>query len=375
MLPLNKPAINTKASNKLVNTTLAALLSEYHNYKDVYLFMSAGQALQAVYSKLFNERGKLRVLVSPLSCYHAYHPILISGHQIVFADVDPETLCITNDLTKQLCDVVQITHLGGVHPNNHEQIRVAKQRDLVTIEDSAQSFGSVEPNDNTILQADYSVYSLLKGVWAIGGGYCVTNASLTQPKPSSPNLKLFVYRYLKRYLESNCRFSCNWEAKLLELLLRLKSENSFFSQPKGLDVWLQKDALNQFALCRELQVQRTTKLQLFISMITNSQIDASYLHQLDPNTVSRIYLLHKTRKTREVVSQIRGLGAAANHLTQNWLEMYQPPVFDHPQYCKYAVREDLAGYMQVHDHLFAVPFSVALTDTEIKQMANIVNSL
>ena len=375
MLPLNKPLVGSAVGYQAIQGHLRLLLSEYHDHRDVYLYMSAGQALRAVYDRLFDDKGSQRVLVSPLSCYHAYQPIFDAGHQIVFGDIDKETLCLACSPSREICDIVQVTHLGGIHPANLELIRKAKQEGLLSIEDAAQCYdvGSMPGNHESM--ADYSVYSLLKGVWALGGGYCVTSQALSAPVPSQNNVKLYLYRYLKRFFESRCSYSSNLEARLLALILRLKRENSFSSKPNGLGTWFQSDAYTQFHVAKKCSPKRLYNLKVLMSSLINPDIDTRFLHQLVKDSVSRLYIIHKTKVTQEVVGYLRSYGAAANHLSQNWLETYQQPVFKHPVYAELAANVKLDVYRDVHDRIFTIPFSAALLDADVNHLSGLLNKL
>lgn len=86
------------------------------------------------------------VLVSPLTFVSTVHAILYVGATPVFVDVCPDTLCMDpDDVERKLTDKSRVllpVHYGG-HPAQLDRLQaIARQHDLLLIEDAAHACGS-----------------------------------------------------------------------------------------------------------------------------------------------------------------------------------------------------------------------------------------
>ncbi|HDD45191.1 MAG TPA: DegT/DnrJ/EryC1/StrS family aminotransferase [Candidatus Desulfofervidus auxilii] len=112
-----------------------------------------------------------------LTCSATYHSLMQLGGKPVFADIDPETLCINPDdiehrITEKTKAIV-VVHFGG-YPCDMEKIMpIAKKYGLKIIEDSCQYYGKrIYP------EGDYRCYSFqaIKFFTTSDGGMlCVNN--------------------------------------------------------------------------------------------------------------------------------------------------------------------------------------------------------
>ena len=86
MIALNRPYDVTKGLE------VRGERFEVNGERDIRLTYSSREGLNVIYRKLYEERGAMRVAVSPLTCFIAIYPIVANGHVPVFVDIDAETL-------------------------------------------------------------------------------------------------------------------------------------------------------------------------------------------------------------------------------------------------------------------------------------------
>lgn len=108
-------------------------------------------------------------------------PVFSLGGTVVFADIDPETLCIDpKDIEHRITDrtkAIVVVHYGG-HPADMDRILdIAGRRSVKVIEDCSHSHGSLYKGRLTGTIGDVSAFSLMsqKSLPAGEGGILCTN--------------------------------------------------------------------------------------------------------------------------------------------------------------------------------------------------------
>ena len=85
------------------------------------------------------------------------------GGKIKWADIDPETLVISLESIRKLVTkktkAIVIVHLYGMPANMNEIMRFAKRKNLIVIEDCAQSLGASINKKKTGTYGDLSIFS------------------------------------------------------------------------------------------------------------------------------------------------------------------------------------------------------------------------
>ena len=85
------------------------------------------------------------------------------GGKIKWADIDPETLVISLESIRKLVTkktkAIVIVHLYGMPANMNEIMRFAKKKNLIVIEDCAQSLGASINKKKTGTYGDLSIFS------------------------------------------------------------------------------------------------------------------------------------------------------------------------------------------------------------------------
>ena len=122
-------------------------------------------------------RGK--VIVTPMTFVSTLHSIVNAGLEPVFADIDPETFCLSPEaveraLSPEVCAVVPV-HLYG-HVCDIDYFEKLRGRGIRVVYDSAHAFGVKYRGENVGLFGDAEVFSFhaTKILNACEGGAVVT---------------------------------------------------------------------------------------------------------------------------------------------------------------------------------------------------------
>jgi dTDP-4-amino-4,6-dideoxygalactose transaminase len=153
---------------------------EFFRVKHAITVNSATSGLYAAVGAAGVEPGD-EVIVSPYTMTASASAAIVYGGIPVFADIDEETFCITPAsirarLSKYTKAIVVVDLLG--HPAEMDEIMaIAREHNLVVIEDAAQVPGGSYKGRYTGTLADISVFSLNyhKTIHTGEGGVCVTN--------------------------------------------------------------------------------------------------------------------------------------------------------------------------------------------------------
>ena len=124
------------------------LLSDYLKVKGCVAVNSGTSALHLALS-LIDLKGK-DVILPSLSFVSTAHAIIYNGGNPVFADIDPETLCIDPDLIEELITkktkVVLPVHFAGQSCELSSIINSCKKHNLDLVEDAAHAIGTTYKN-------------------------------------------------------------------------------------------------------------------------------------------------------------------------------------------------------------------------------------
>ena len=124
------------------------LLSDYLKVKGCVAVNSGTSALHLALS-LIDLKGK-DVILPSLSFVSTAHAVIYNGGNPVFADIDPETLCIDPDLIEELITkktkVVLPVHFAGQSCELSSIIKSCKKYNLDLVEDAAHAMGTTYKN-------------------------------------------------------------------------------------------------------------------------------------------------------------------------------------------------------------------------------------
>lgn len=375
MIPLNKPKIYKNSPSNKNNSIEAILKSCFYN-RSIELVFSARQGLDIIYQELFKKKGSCTVAVSPLTCFDALYPIINNKHTLVFVDVNPETFNMDEELIPNGIDIVQPIHFGGNPQNMDIIIQKSKLNSSIIVEDCAQAFGSTYKDINLGDFGDYASFSLVKNLYALGGGFILTKENINIPKLEESNLNLTIYRELKRFLESKNSYNSIFYERILLTLLKLK--------PKDTSYTFSKNSINNTMLRSidlqlknlESLVQERKKIAYRIrSEINNENLIEQKIHKNGKSNYTRLLYRLKKGNSKAYISILRKSKIWANHLSQNTLSDYQESVAKHQDFKKYANSDRLIQYNKLHDKIIAIPISPALNEKEIDYIIYHINKL
>lgn len=157
------------------------LISEYLGKKYVVTFNSGTSALHAVLIA-YNIGPGDEVIVPSFTFIATSNAVLMVGAKPVFADIkeeryglDPKD--VEKKITKNTKAIIPV-HYGGCPCKIHELQKLAKEKNLLLIEDAAESFGAKEDEKLVGTFGDSAMFSLCQTkVFTTGeGGFIVTDS-------------------------------------------------------------------------------------------------------------------------------------------------------------------------------------------------------
>lgn len=140
---------------------------------DLY-FDSGRSALRWALGHLRSESQPLRVGVQTFTCHTVLLAIIESGNTPVLLDIDPEILSTPlAEVRRASIDTLLLTSLAGIaHPEYSEMLTHCRERQIVVLEDLAQSWGAAAPRATmgTLGHASLASFGVDKPVSAYRGG-------------------------------------------------------------------------------------------------------------------------------------------------------------------------------------------------------------
>ena len=348
--------------------------------RDIRLTYSSREGLNVIYRKLYEERGTMRVAVSPLTCFIAIYPMVTNGHVPVFVDIDAETLNMDEEklVARTDVDAVQVIHLGGNPMRMDRVMEWAKKNGVVVIEDCAQALGAKFKGQEVGTFGEYAVASVVKNLYGVCGGILFGQKLPTMiQKEANISTAVIIYKRIKRWLEkrANARRCGLWNG-LDGGLLRLKDtqENGFSNVVHRLPEKIEREIRERLGQLDVINAKRKEKAERLMAQIDQTK----YAIQQEPegglSTRNRVLVVSKNRDAREVIAALRKRGIAANNLTQSYTVPYQEHVQQDAMLGKYYT-ERLEVYERILPKVVCVPCSPALSDKEIDYIANELNKI
>jgi len=140
--------------------------------------------------------NRMSVVTSPLSCFATSSPILAQGADIIWADIDPDSLNIDYKSIKEKISkcgksktaAIMVMHWGGYPCDMEEISEIAKDYNIPVIEDAAHAYGSSYHNHliGDCYYSDFAMISLqaIKHLNTCDGGilFCKKESHYEQGK-------------------------------------------------------------------------------------------------------------------------------------------------------------------------------------------------
>lgn len=365
MIPINKPLIfKEEKGNK---DGVIQQLSQFLPNKHVSITFSARQGLDVIYKHLYKFQGTLNVAVSPLTCFEALYPIINNHHNICFIDINPRTLNMNEDLIPDDVDVIQAIHLGGNPQDMDKIILLSKKNKQIVIEDCAQGFGSLYKNKFVGSFGEYSVFSFVKTLYGLAGGFVVSGSNLDLPEYKKLGIIPTYYRILKSVLESQNSYNTHiLNFILYNCVLSLRPDDvSIFYKEYTVNEKIIDSIYSQLLHSEILLKKRIENAHYILDRIDTNCASGQYILPEATSNYTRLYLTLETSGSKEIITRLRDKGIGANHLTQNSIDFYQNSVFENPYLLKFSEKTNLPNYKEIHDRVLSLPVSPNLSENEL----------
>ncbi len=221
---------------------IAQFFRDYTGKEYVLITGSCRAALFLAY-RAIGQEGK-RVITSPLTCTSAISPIVEAGYDMDFTDTRWDTFLMDEkQIAEKLHDdtiAVQTTHLGGLMCDMKPVVKVAKENNLILIEDCAQGFGAQYEGQNCGSFGDVACFSFIKNIFGVGGGVLTTDDKVLYERAKElqnafvkSSLGISIYRIFRSLLETYRKY--NWVDILYMALISSRNKSSAGSHRSELE--------------------------------------------------------------------------------------------------------------------------------------------
>lgn len=288
------------------------------------------------------------VITTPLTFAASSNCVLYCGGTPVFADVDPKTYNIDpEDIRRKITDktkAIIAVHLAGQPCDMDEIHKIAKEHDLIVIEDGAHALGSVYKGKKVGTLSDMTTFSFhpVKPITTGEGGMIVTdNEEFYQ--------KMMLFRSHGITCDENLmtRNDGPWFYQQLDLGYNYRITDIQCalgcSQMKKLDRFL--------ALRKEIVARYNEAFADCENIVTPYQL---------PETESgwHLYIVQvKNCDRRKVFEALREHGIAVN--------VHYIPVYLHPYYQEHGYKDvHCRNAEEVYSHIISLPLYPTLTEEQ-----------
>lgn len=288
------------------------------------------------------------VITTPLTFAASSNCVLYCGGTPVFADVDPKTYNIDpEDIRRKITDktkAIIAVHLAGQPCDMDEIHKIAKEHDLLVIEDGAHALGSVYKGKKVGTLSDMTTFSFhpVKPITTGEGGMIVTDNEEFYQK-----MMLFRSHGITRDENLMTRNDGPWFYQQLDLGYNYRITDIQCalgcSQMKKLDRFL--------ALRKEIVARYNEAFADCENIVTPYQL---------PETESgwHLYIVQvKNCDRRKVFEALREHGIAVN--------VHYIPVYLHPCYQEHGYKDvHCRNAEEVYSHIISLPLYPTLTEEQ-----------
>ena len=301
------------------------------------------------------------VITTPLTFAASSNCVLYCGGTPVFADVDPKTYNIDpEDIRRKITDktkAIIAVHLAGQPCDMDEIHKIAKEHDLLVIEDGAHALGSVYKGKKIGTLSDMTTFSFhpVKPITTGEGGMIVTDNEEFHQK-----MMLFRSHGITRDENLMTRNDGPWFYQQLDLGYNYRITDIQCalgsSQMKKLDRFL--------ARRKEIVSRYNEAFADCENIITPYQL---------PETESgwHLYIVQvKNCDRREVFEALRERGIAVN--------VHYIPVYMHPYYQEHGYKDvQCKNAEEIYSHIISLPLHPTLTKEQqeyvIETLKHVIN--
>ena len=323
------------------------LVCEYTNTKYAVAISNGTAALHAACFAAGIGPGD-EVITTPITFAASANCVLYCGGTPVFADIDPNTYNIDVDdvrrkITEKTKAIIPV-HLAG-QPCDMDAIHeLAKENNLIVIEDGAHALGSVYKGQKIGGLSDMTTFSFhpVKPITTGEGGMIMTNNEELYKR-----LVLFRSHGITRDEEFMTSNEGPWFYQQLFLGFNYRITDIQcalgVSQMKKLDKYLQRR--------REIAARYNEAFASVDNIVTPYQSDES-------NSGWHLYIIQvKGKNRKDVFEALREKGIGVN--------VHYIPVYYHPYYREHGYENTKCPIAEeVYEHIISLPIFPGLTDEE-----------
>ncbi|MBA2869072.1 DegT/DnrJ/EryC1/StrS family aminotransferase [Methanococcus maripaludis] len=331
--------------------------------------------MDIIYKKLYREKGSLNVSVSPLVCFDALYPIIKNNHNINFVDINPKTLNMDEKQISEDTQIIQPIHFGG-NPQNMDKISEISKNGQIILEDCAQGYGSIYNNKFVGNFGDYSVFSLMKNIYGLGGGVIISKEDLNMPQNKELGYIPTTYRKIKRLLESKSTYNSILTTKILYGLLSLRpTDQTKFYKEYTVNNTIINSIYSQIINFDILINKRMANADYILNRVNKDYLEPQNTLSNAVSNYTRLYFVLTEKNSKETIKSLRDCGIGANHITQDSVKYFQDSVFKNNFFSNYADKKNLKEYSDVHDRLISLPISPNLSKKEMDYILKVLNQV
>ena len=363
-------------------------LSNFLPRKYILFTFSCRTALYSYYKSVY-KTGE--VIVSPLSCKVALIPIIAAGLRPRFVDIDPLTYNIDPEKIVENINSktigIQLIHLGGNPCDINEIIKIAKDEDLITVEDCAQAFGSQYMNRNVGTFSNVSCYSLPKAFFGIGGLLTTDDFNLfdrARKINDSYNLmpgKYLLYMLAKNFLESKRSNLIGYH--LYDVFMKIRQKrisliNEDLSDLQKYLIKINEKTVNvnytYFKKFDFVNIKRRENSNKLIDYVNNDSISFAYTRDECKNSYNRIYFTTPIHTT-EAVKKLHKNKIEAKHLSQSYIFNFQKNLNCDEMFKKYVNKNKLKNYNDINERIVSLSLDPYISNKLFSYLTETLNDL
>lgn len=320
--------------------------SEMFGVPHIASMNSGTSALDTAYDLIGLKQGD-EVITTPLTCTATNLPLLRRGCKLVWADIDPKTLCVDpadvyRKTTPQTKAIVQV-HLGGIEAQCHSRLPCNSRVPIVS--DACQALG--------VFVGDYTCCSFqaIKHITTGDGGMLVLNTPNSERDRNNAQLLRWFG------IDRNKKVKNNWQAyKERRLTFDIKLPGTK-RQTTDIAAVMGLVGLDHYD---EMMEVRRNQFCLYNSCL--SGIDGITLVDGEHNT---FWLATVLVERRDDFARVMFEAGIDTNMVQVRNDLYK--VFG-------GERQELPGLNSIEDKYLSIPIGPHVTEEEVQYICNVIKA-
>lgn len=325
-------------------------ICKYVNARYGIAVNSATSALDIAVQSLALPEGS-EIITTAFTFAATSNSILYNNCKPVFADVLRDTYTIDPEEVKKKINektkaIICVDYAG--HPCELDELKqIAREHNLILIEDASHSLGAEYKNQKIGSIADITIFSFhpVKPITTGEGGMIVTNNEKLAEK-----IKMLRSHGIDKSPEQRD----TWEYDMKELGRNYRITD--FQCALGIS---QLEKLNEFINKRNELANKYTEL------LKNTEIEVSIVKEYVKSGRHLFTILLKDEKERKkIYDKLRERGIGVN--------VHYIPIYKFTYYKKLGYNEKLKNTEEIYSRILSIPLHVNLTENDIEKIVNVI---